>query len=68
MTSYRLYSVDRTGKITGAQWLHAGTDREAIDLARALNTGSSCEIWNRNKFVESISISEVQKPPALNAL
>lgn len=51
MALYRLYSVDRAGKIVAAEALIARSDDEAFDRARALNKESDCEIWNRSKFV-----------------
>ena len=67
MNIYRLYFVDRTGKITSAEMLNAHTDDEAVDLARAINSDCSCELWRRNTFVTSIpGIPEAIQPrPAL---
>ena len=56
MNTYRLYCVDRTGKIVAAEWLAASDDDEALRLARALNRDSSCELWKRDKFVAAIPL------------
>ena len=59
MANYRLYSVDRAGKIIQVESLCARSDDEAVDLARALNKGS-CEVWNRTKLVQTIAGADVQ--------
>jgi hypothetical protein len=51
MTVYRIYSVDRAGKITDAEALVARTPDEAFDRARAISAETDCEIWNRSKLV-----------------
>ena len=55
MNTYRLYSVDRTGKITSAQRVYAECDDEAIELARVLSTESNCEVWKGQTFVAAVS-------------
>jgi hypothetical protein len=51
MTMYRVYSIDRAGKIVDAESLVARSDNEAFDRASALNKDSDYEIWNRSKLV-----------------
>ena len=51
MTVYRLYSLDRAGKIIDAEPFIARTDNEAFDRARIISVKSDCEIWNRSKLV-----------------
>lgn len=55
MNTYRLYSVDRTGKITSAERLFAECDDDAVKIARALSRDCSCEIWKGHTFVAAIS-------------
>jgi hypothetical protein len=54
MAGYRLYTVDREGKFTGAKSLHARTDQEAVILAKVLNEGNDCEIWDSSRFVQFV--------------
>jgi hypothetical protein len=51
VTVYRVYSIDRAGKIVGAEALVARSDNEAFDRACALKKESDYEIWNRSKLV-----------------
>jgi hypothetical protein len=51
VTVYRVYSIDRAGKIVGAEALIARSDNEAFDRACALKKESDYEIWNRSKLV-----------------
>jgi hypothetical protein len=51
MTIYRVYSVDKAGKIIGAEKLIARSDREAFERAHASNRDTDCEVWNRTKLV-----------------
>src|SRR4051795_5067628 len=51
MTIYRIYSIDRAGKIVAAEPLIARSDNEAFDRACALKMESDYEIWSRSKLV-----------------
>src|SRR5438309_5651678 len=64
MGNYRLYSVDVTGKIVGLELLHAETDDDAVNLARALNKGRTCEVWNRTKLVQTIAGADAPGQPS----
>jgi hypothetical protein len=65
MSAYRIYSVDRAGKIIAGEWLNASSDEEAVTLVRALNRESSCEIWNRTTFVAAIPAGNEATQPML---
>ena len=51
MTDYRLYLLDKAGKIQSAEWISAAGDPEAVEQARALMKPVTCELWDRNRFV-----------------
>ena len=54
MPSYRLYSFDGAGKITGAERLEATDDEWAVEAARVLKLGVRSEIWERNRMVAKV--------------
>ena len=54
MDAYRLYSVDRTGKIVSVRRLDAECDEEAVLFAGALHRDADCELWKGNTFVAAI--------------
>ncbi|MFN2472824.1 MAG: hypothetical protein ABR588_02720 [Sphingomicrobium sp.] len=58
MTDYRLYCLDRHGKIQSAEWLAADADEEALDRARALDKPMVCELWDRDRFVGQVPPSD----------
>jgi hypothetical protein len=55
MAKYRLYRLDGTGRISGAEWLDALNDRFALQAAQALANGASCEVWQRDRRVGRLS-------------
>lgn len=54
LSSYRLYCLDRHGKIASAEWVEAADDSSAIAAARALAKPTDCELWLRNRLIERI--------------
>jgi hypothetical protein len=54
MASYRLYCLDRQGKITAAEWIEADDDIAALSAARVLGKPMACELWLRNRMIERI--------------
>jgi hypothetical protein len=54
MASYRLYCLDRQGKITSAEWLEAADDAAALVAARALGKPMACELWLRDRMIDRI--------------
>ena len=54
MDAYRLYSVDRTGKIVSVRRLDAECDEEAVQFASALHRDADCELWKDNTFIAAI--------------
>ena len=57
LASYRLYRLDGAGKITSAEWIDAADDDDAAAQARARATGSTAEVWDRNRMVVRIEPS-----------
>jgi len=54
MSRYRLYFVDRAGKIVSAERLDADSDEEAVRLVQARYKDSSCELWKRTTLVAAV--------------
>ena len=54
MANYRLYRLDGAGKFTGAEWIEAGDDEEAVRVARDLQRPAQCEVWQRTRLVAKI--------------
>ena len=54
MASYRLYCLDRQGKITAAEWLEAEDDASALAATRALGKPMACELWLRNRMIDRL--------------
>ena len=55
MTDYRLYFLDRQGKILSAEWIAADSDEDAVSRVQALDKGAVCELWQRDRFVASVA-------------
>ena len=55
MPAYRLYVLGGAGnKITGAEWIAADTDEQAVAFARTKRISVRCELWDRNRLVAEI--------------
>jgi hypothetical protein len=54
MEDYRLYCLDGSGQITGAEWIEAAGDDEAARIACGMNKPVPCELWQRTRFVARI--------------
>jgi len=52
--AYRMYCLDRAGKIESAVWIAADSDEEAIAYAREKRLPTACEVWDRNRLVAEI--------------
>lgn len=52
MADYRLYSLERDGRIGLAEWFQAEDDEEAIGRARQMKPDAQrCEVWNHRKLI-----------------
>ena len=56
MPDYRLYCIDGSGKIIHAEWIDAGSEQEALMLARTRKIGLKCELWDRDRLVGTVSV------------
>lgn len=54
MPAYRLYDLDGSGKVSGAEWIEADDDSSATDTARLLGKTCRCELWRGPKFVATL--------------
>ena len=59
MANYRLYSLDRRGKITAAEWIEADDDAAALSASRALAKPVACELWLHNRMIDRIEPTTV---------
>jgi len=60
MPAYRLYRLDRAGKIESAGWIAADDDAQAMQLAR--ETGGACELWDRGRLVGRFEQGQPRSP------
>lgn len=54
MANYRLYCLDRQGKITAAEWIEAEDDASSLAAARTLGKPMACELWLRDRLIGRI--------------
>lgn len=54
MSDYRVYTLDRQGRILSAEWIAADSDAKAIDLVTNRDGTAACEIWLRERLVASL--------------
>jgi hypothetical protein len=64
LPNYRLYRLDGAGKISNAEWLSADDDSHASDLARAIETQTTLEVWDRDRLVARIKPDGAARPQA----
>jgi hypothetical protein len=73
MADYRLYCFDGAGKVWAADWIKAGSDEDAVQAARGLDTGVKCEVWQGRRFVAAIELptpvnrTTARQPPETRA-
>jgi hypothetical protein len=53
--SYRYYSLDGVGHLSGAEWFDAENDEHAIAQIEAKLPDARCEIWQGRRLVASIA-------------
>jgi len=49
--NYIVYILDGVGRITGAEWIAASDDEEAMAHARRLSCSVRCELWQRSRRI-----------------
>ena len=54
LTVYRLFCMDWFGKIMGIETIEAASDEEAVEIARHLDLGIKCEVWDRQRMIARI--------------
>lgn len=54
MPEYRIYHLDRAGRVSSADWLDADGDQAAIGAARDCNT-LQCELWQGRRLVTKLA-------------
>ncbi len=60
MVEYRLYCLDRDGRIDLAEVIHASTDEEAVAKARALKRRTlKCEVWQDRRLVATLTADDL---------
>ena len=63
MASYIVYRLDGVGKIHGAEWVDALSDRFALEAARALAGPGGCEVWQRDRRIGRVNLHSSACPP-----
>ena len=62
MGKYIVYRLDEAGRISGAEWIEAGHDLEALSRARRLaapadsGTGGECEVWQLSRRIARVPV------------
>ena len=56
MSEYRLYCLDDKGRFTKVHEIEASDDEDALAKARAMKLPMVCELWNRNRLVETARV------------
>ena len=54
MSEYMIYCLDDKGRFTKAHEIEASDDEDALAKARAMKLPMVCELWNRNRLVETL--------------
>jgi hypothetical protein len=54
MSEYRLYCLDDKGRFTKSHEIEASDDEDALAKARAMKLPMVCELWTRNRLVETL--------------
>ena len=57
MREYRLYCLDRDGECTKVRGLGATDDADALAQVEVMQIRSSCELWERARFIASFQSS-----------
>ena len=53
---YRLYCLDKAGKVASADWVEADDDQAAIGVAKEKQDGHSLELWQRDRLVARLDM------------
>jgi hypothetical protein len=60
MADYRVYCLDRAGRITLAEELSAHSDEDAVAQARALKRHTlKCEVWKGRKLLAKLDAEDL---------
>jgi hypothetical protein len=60
VVEFRLYCLDRDGRIDLADVIHASTDEEAIAKARVLKRHTlKCEVWQGRRLVATLTADDL---------
>jgi hypothetical protein len=51
VAGYRLYGLDGASKVASGEWIEADDDDAAIEAAREMFKGGSCELWQGRRLV-----------------
>lgn len=62
--TYRIFRLDRTNHIVEMEWVTAGSDEEALALARAMKVSGRCEVWLGARLVATIHATTGKEPSA----
>ena len=55
VTPYRIFCMDCFGKLMGIETIQASGDEEAVEIAREMDLGIQCEVWDRQRLVARIA-------------
>jgi hypothetical protein len=61
LINYRLYRLDRSGRIDAAEWIEADHDEDAKSKAQALFCAEGYELWDRQRLVARVNGHDVKR-------
>ena len=53
--NYRYYCLDDAGRLHEAEWFESESDEEAIAKIQAEHPDATCEIWQGNRLVATLT-------------
>jgi len=56
VAGYRLYCLDGVSKVSSAEWIDAGDDEAAIEVAKNTHDGHECELWQGKRLVAHLDL------------
>jgi len=56
VSGYRLYCLDGVKRVASAEWIEADDDEAAIEIAKEIQDGYECELWQGSRLVARLDL------------
>src|SRR6478752_6613486 len=56
VSGYRLYCLDGVNRVASAEWIEADDDEAAIEIAKEIQDGYECELWQGSRLVARLDL------------